>query len=336
MPKARLPKNKELPQGCRWKNGAIRYRENGKEITLGKTKAEAFRKLATITEAKKDHRTIAQLLDRYIIDVLPKKAIRTQSEQAKNAARLRDTLGDNPIEDIRPMDIYEYIDTRTAKTSARREIALLSHAYTKAVEWGYIDKHPFKGEIRIEGQKIKRRYIEDWEILECLSLPSFQKKGSVKMIQAYIRLKLLLGLRMSDMLRLKVSDCKDDYLEAYNQKTDTPINYRWTDTLRREIKNAIAVRPVDISPYIFCNKDGECYVNENGVPSGFTSMWQRFMTRVLEETKLEERFKEHDLRAKAGSDADTVERAQELLAHADKRTTEEFYRRKIKVINPAK
>jgi integrase len=57
-------------------------------------------------------------------------------------------------------------------------------------------------------------------------------------------------------------------------------------------------------------------------------MWQRFMDRVLAETKVRERFTEHDLRAKVGSDAVSLERARALLQHADSRTTERVYRRK--------
>ena len=57
-------------------------------------------------------------------------------------------------------------------------------------------------------------------------------------------------------------------------------------------------------------------------------MWQRFMDRVLTETAVVERFTEHDLRAKVGSDAESLERARVLLQHADTRTTLRVYRRK--------
>jgi hypothetical protein len=48
-------------------------------------------------------------------------------------------------------------------------------------------------------------------------------------------------------------------------------------------------------------------------------MWSRFMDRVLAETKVQERFTEHDLRAKVGSDAASLEKARALLQHADAR-----------------
>jgi hypothetical protein len=52
------------------------------------------------------------------------------------------------------------------------------------------------------------------------------------------------------------------------------------------------------------------------------------MDRVLAETKVQERFTEHDLRAKEGSDAASLEKSRALLQHADARTTARVYRRK--------
>lgn len=52
----------------------------------------------------------------------------------------------------------------------------------------------------------------------------------------------------------------------------------------------------------------------------------------VEETKVTERFTEHDLRAKVGSDAESLEHAKQLLAHSDSRLTERVYRRRPETI----
>jgi integrase len=62
----------------------------------------------------------------------------------------------------------------------------------------------------------------------------------------------------------------------------------------------------------------------------------RKLDRVLKETKVSDRFTEHDLRAKCASDADTLEHARALLSHADARTTEAIYRRKPERVKPLK
>jgi integrase len=101
------------------------------------------------------------------------------------------------------------------------------------------------------------------------------------------------------------------------------------------IAMAKAACPVKLSPYIFCNRLGKCCFNEiTGRAGGWDSMWRGFATRLLEETKVEEKFTEHDLRAKCASDASSLEYARSLLAHADSRLTDRVYRRKPEFVNP--
>ncbi|MGH1376646.1 MAG: tyrosine-type recombinase/integrase [Alphaproteobacteria bacterium] len=345
MPKKRTPENKGLPARCRWKNGAIRYRVpaglehhwDGKtEATLGKTLSEAYIALAEKEVQYTNNKTIGNILDRYIAEVTPTKKPRTQDNDHYFVKLIRDVFGDMPLEAIKPKHIYQYHDKRTAKVSAKREISLLSHAYQKAVEWGYIDAHPFKGEVVIGGEKPRDRYVEDWEVIECLSLPSAYPWDKTFVIQAYIRLKLLTGLRKTDMLSIAMSDIKDDGLHITTSKTGKKIIFTWTDALKEAIENAKACRPVDISPHLFCTKRGEAYINERGQYSGFNSIWRRFMKRVLEETKVSEKFTEHDIRGKVGSDAKDTQRAQKILTHTDVKTTLRSYRRGAEKVEPVK
>jgi integrase len=98
---------------------------------------------------------------------------------------------------------------------------------------------------------------------------------------------------------------------------------------------AIAARPLDIAPWLFCTKTGEGYFDEvTGKPHGWNSMWKRFMKRLLTETKITHRFTEHDLRAKCASDAETLGRAQQLLGHADSKITKRVYRRRPEIVKP--
>ena len=69
---------------------------------------------------------------------------------------------------------------------------------------------------------------------------------------------------------------------------------------------------------------------------GFKNIWGRSMKKALAETELTESFREHDLRAKVASDLDTLQQAQEQLAHSDSKVTNKHYRRKGTVVQPAK
>jgi hypothetical protein len=104
----------------------------------------------------------------------------------------------------------------------------------------------------------------------------------------------------------------------------------------RRSKNKRLLPPV-VSPWLFHTRKGDCYYDmERRKASGFQSVWQRSMKKALEETILEVRFTEHDLRAKVGSDLDSDQEAQRLLAHADAATTRKHYRRKGAKVVPAR
>lgn len=346
MPRPRLPRNRGLPARWHQRHGAYYYRVppgleaawDGRQwFRLGATLPEAFRVFAARVETAGQARTIGELLDRYALQVVPTKAPKTQASNVFALAKLRAVFGHMPLLPFPPRLVYQYVEKRQAKIAAHREIEVLSHAYTKAVEWGFVDRHPFKGQVRLTGEKPRQRYVEDWEIVECLSLPARRHKGSVAAVKAYLRLKLLTGLRRGDLLRLKTSDLTDEGIAVRTHKTGKSVVYLWTDELRRAVADARQARPVDISPWLFCNKRGEGYVDEQtGEAAGFKSIWQRFMARVIAETQVTEHFTEHDLRAKVGSDAESLARARALLAHVDDRTTQRVYRRKPERVKPAR
>jgi len=349
MPKSRKAQNRGLPERWRHKHGAYYYRvppgleelwDGKKEYHLGKTLPAAYKEWAKRLGSIDRTNTIGQLLDRYALEVVPTKAPATQHSNNRELKEIRNVFGHEPLGSMTPQKIYQYMDKRTAKSRGRKEIALLSHAYTKAVEWGLIDRHPFKTEVRLEGRKPRDRYIEDWEIAEVMKLESERKKGSILMVQAYIRLKTITGMARGDMLRLQPGqDFKDDGIHIQRHKTAKKTGkrtiYKWSPELTAAKDAALAARPVDIGPWLFCNKFGKGYIDEEtGEASGWDSIWGRFMDRLLTETKVKERFTEHDLRAKAGSDAETDEDARKMLSHANTSMTRKAYRRKPEEVTP--
>lgn len=361
MAKARLKENKGLP--LRWKvdHGAYYYRVppglehlwDGKKVfRLGDKLNEAYKVWADRVQRADTAKTIGQLLDRYLLEVIPSKSAASQTSNKGQLTMLRKVFGDHPLEPFTPQLVYQYVDRRSTKKkdpktgrttggriAALREVELLSHAFTKAVEWGFINRHPFAYQMRFENGPPRDRYVEDWEIIEALSIDSKRKKGSVLMIQAYIRLKLLTGLAQGDLLRLQEDQLKEDGIHTQRHKTKRKTGkrtiYEWSPELRKAVDMAKTSRSNPNSPFLFCNRYGQGYVNETtGKAPGWKSMWQRFFERVLQETEVKQNFTEHDLRAKVGSDADTLEHARALLAHADSKTTDRIYRRKAERVTP--
>jgi len=373
-PRRRLKENRGLPTRWRHTRGAYYYQvrkderpffDNKWTFRLGKSlsaaHAEFGKRLAGMKKAQEQQgiaaddpilQTVLQLLDRYERDVIPTKALRTQIDNRKYLVHLRKFFAGPPpalIVQIKARHAFAYVEWRVkgggGKRVARLEFALLSHAFTHALRWGApgLNEHPFIEKVRFEGaenSQARDRYIQDWELKEALSLPSFQKRGSVKMLQAYIRIKYITGLRRADMLRLRPSDFTDEGIFVKPRKTAKTTSHRktieWSDELREAVEDAKRARPVDISPWLFCDKFGECYVGEDGNAPGFDSIWKRFMSRLLKETKITERFQEKDIRGKTGSDSESDEDAQKRLGHADVAVTRKHYRRLGSKVKPLK
>lgn len=349
MPKPRNKENKSLPKRWIFEHGSYFYRvptglesqwEGKTKFKLGKSLPEAFAEFARrIDQPRGTINTLNDAFNRYLLQVVPTKAPASQASNHQQIKWLRKVFGDMPILPFAPMYIYKYIDMRTSKTSGHREIATLSHIYTKLIEWGEIDRHPFKGQVLLSGEKPRDRYVEDWEIVEFLSISAKPKTGAA-VIQAYTRLKLLTGMDKGTMLRLEPArNFTEEGILIQRNKTKNSSGkrtlYTWTKALRIAVDEAIAARPVHISPYLFCNKYGQSYVNElTGNPSGFKSLWDRYMKNVMENTTLVLRFTERDLRAKVSTDAESLEHAQALLSHTNSKITDAIYRRKPTKVHP--
>jgi len=100
---------------------------------------------------------------------------------------------------------------------------------------------------------------------------------------------------------------------AWNGKR---VIYEWSEQLRESVAMAKSVRPVSISPWLFCNRRGECCFNE-------TRPCRRMGHDVVQlhdagagGNDTAGALHRANLRAKCASDARTLEHAQALLAHA--------------------
>jgi integrase len=358
-PKKRLPKNRAYPSGWRWKNGAWRYRvpvaarhlwDNKSEYTLGKTDAEAYAEWSRrINAVGCELPTMAKLMDRYLLEVVPQKAERTQSGNRTSIARLRQVFGTMPPGAILPRHYNQYKHEALrayGKTSVNHDLEVLSHLLTMAVEWGAIDSNQLLGQVRKHATPPRDRLVQDWEISELLELPEPKNKRTarnVRLAKLYVQLKLMTGLRRGDILRLSLLDLKDDGIHVQPGKTRKTTGKRliieWdkagelkavTDQIR-----AIPPHRIGDTP-LFTTAQGKPYIKPDGSANAFDSLWQRFMDRVLDETKVSDRFQERDLRAKVASDSDTLQEASERLGHSGTQITQRVYRRKPVRVAPLK
>lgn len=277
---------------------------------------------------------MADLLDRYALEVIPTKAWKSQESNLISIRKLKPVFGHMPIDSVKPKHVYRFRDIRgrDGKTAANRDIEVLSHAFTKAIEWGLTENHPIKDKVTKFSTPPRKRYVEDWEIEEALKVAS-------PFISNYIRLKLLIGLRRGDMLSIKLSDLKNDGIHVTPRKTAHSSGKRmiieWSDELRFAVDEIKKVRKKINSIWLFHTNKGQPYIKDDGTANGFDSIWRRFMDKSIKETKLKERFTEHDLRAKVASDSE-INHAQQLLGHTNMELTNRVYRRKANIVKPTR
>ncbi len=180
--------------------GQERNWDGKKEFKLGKTLHEAYKVWADRLDDTFELTTCSNLMDRYLIEVVPAKSYKTQESDKLAVRRLRPVFGNMQPDDIQPSHAYKYFDLTFKKhgfTSAKHDISTFRHLLTKAVQWGVIKTNPLKGQIEFRkkdyGQKQRDRLVEDWEITEALSLNSNSR--GVLIAKPYIRFKLMTGLR---------------------------------------------------------------------------------------------------------------------------------------------
>ena len=325
----RRTKHRELPVRVYVHHGSYRYLpKGGKAVTLARVGdyAGMLRALAALQPQadRKPIRTIGDLLDRYGRDILPGKAERTRQDQARQLANLRRTFGLMDPRDLTQPMAAEYRDRRaaTAPTAANRELELLCHVCTMAVEWGAMPFHPLAG-LRKVPRPPRQRYVTDAEYAAVYQL-------AAPMIRCAMDLALLTGLRRGDLLALERRHMTEDGLEVRTSKTGAALLFTWTPALRQVVDDALR-QPPQVRQHILCNGKGRPYTR-----NGFDSVWQRLMDRATDpdlEGRIE-RFQFRDLRRKSATDEPDELVASQRLGHTSTAITARVYRVGAKPVRP--
>ncbi|MGB4498014.1 MAG: site-specific integrase [Methylococcaceae bacterium] len=162
-------------------------------------------------EAKKH--TLADLVDRYIKDVLPTKP-KQQVVQKQQLEWWRDKLGVYVLAEITPALIVECRDELLAGQTIRnkqrtpatvvRYMAALSHAFTIAVnEWQWIDDTPMRKVKKPIEARGRVRFLDD---IERAKLLAACKESPNKMLYVCVVMALSTGMRQSELMSLKWRD----------------------------------------------------------------------------------------------------------------------------------
>ncbi len=284
---------------------------------------------------------MAELIDEFMFVRRPQQvrkgeiAQSTYKEECKKVKNLRNSFGQMLPGEIEKVDIYEYIDWRTengAPIGVNREIALLGRILQHGERLGLIKQSPCVN-IQRNRETERTRYITDAEYQQFREFVAPRNP----LVSAYMDFKYVSGMRNGDILQLTKGKLSEDGIDCYISKNKQHRIMEWSPTLRLVTKNLIASnwkpkdpkKAVPSSVYLMHNRKGQPYTGD-----GWRAIFYRLMRQACKEGVLSEPFCDHDIRAKAGSDAKSVEEAAKFLVHLNIRVTQKHYRRKPEYIEP--
>jgi integrase len=296
-----------------------------KETPLGADYGIAIKKWAEIEHARVIPAAamlmFRHVADRYRAEVVPGKAPKTQRLNNRCITALLSFFDDPPapFESIRPIDIRQYLDWRTAKVMANREVSLFSHLWNWARGKGITDlPNPCEG-IRRNKEKGRDVYVED-ETYQAVYAHADQT------LRDAMDLAYLTGQRVADVWNMDERQLVGGSLLIRQAKTREKQEMGVTGELDALIKR-IAARK---KPLVV--RSTRLIVDADGQEIGRAALRYRFdKAREAAGVPIKD-FQFRDLRAKAGTDkADSsgdIRQAQAQLGHKHVTTTEIYVRKR--------
>lgn len=211
---------------CKDKDGKVRYhvqiRIKGSPPQHGsfkrKTDAErwiqhtesAIREGRHFKSSEAKRRTLGQMIDRYIADVLPTKK-KSEHKQTMQLNWWKNQIGSYYLCDITPSLIVEQRDILLKGVTCRNKVrnpatvvrymAVLSHAFTVAIkEWGWVDDSPLRKVTKPKESRGRIRFLDDNERVQLLQAC---KESPNPYLYTMVVLALSTGMRLGELKKIK-------------------------------------------------------------------------------------------------------------------------------------
>ena len=214
----------------------------------------------------------------------------------KKGEKVRKTFG---TEQGRAQSFFTRSNQPIRPASVNRELALLKHMYSKAVEWGKVKENPVKKVKLLKGEVKRVRFLLPDEIQQLLS-------NCADHLKPIVTVALHTGMRKGELLNLRWDQL--NFEQGIITLEDTKNHERRDIPMNETVKGALgSVEKKGES--VFCNEDGQTFANVR----------RSFDTAVRKSGITDFRF--HDLRhtfasnlVMEGVDIMTVK---ELMGHKD-------------------
>jgi integrase len=254
-------------------------------------------------------RTVRAAIDAYLAARGKDLAPGTLKSYGAYRKALERAFSEFTVEQIKPPHIRQYLDARTHKPAANREIKLLSACLNHAKGLGWLEVNPTLG-IRKHSETPRRRVFSDAELAAL-------REHAPERLRAMIDVSLLTAMRQGDLLRLRLSDATDEGLAVQQQKTGTRLLYQWTPALQEAVGRAKRLRKRVGSVWLFSDSGGAQIK-----ASSLQGAWARLRVKAgVADAHW------HDLRATSltwAKESAGIDYAQRLAGHASSRMTEAY------------
>lgn len=347
LPPRMLRRTKKLVSGRVWVGYYYNTRDaNGRriEIALGSDLNEAKRKWAELEcrPAPIETGLMDYVFQRYEREIVPLRAPATQRDYVANLKQLAKVFGNAPVDAITPQHVAQYRDRRGAKVRANRELALLSHVFNLAREWGFTSKdNPVRG-VRKNREEPRDFYVDEqvWSaVYGCAPVE----------LQDAMDLNYLSGQRPADVLKMSVTDIKEGALEVRQGKTNKRLRILLdlADGSRTELGlllDRIRARPRRVSSLFLVSTPAGVQLNRWTLRVRFDAARKAAAEAAEKDggpdgVALAERirkFQFRDIRPRAASDIGDLAAASKLLGHTEQQITRKVYRRVGETVKPTK
>lgn len=305
--------NRELPPRMiarRYPSGAVAYYYNGrkKRISLGRDLNRARLEWAKLENACMLPGTFSSVAEEWKAIELAKRGVYTQAQYEAYLIELLDAFGHIPLDAIGTVHCQNYLERRSAKVRANREISLLSTIFNWARRTGRtMVPNPVPG-IERNPEAPRGVYITDEEFNRARS-----SEEAPFWYQDALDLLLHAGQRPGDTLAMTWTHVLDGCLWVTQAKTGAKVRIEIEGELAAVLER-IRARPRKVrSVYLVADEHGQRITVDR-------------LQKMHVKARGDMRWQIRDVRKKTGTDVEDLRSAQRLLGHVSEATTARVYR----------
>ena len=295
-----------------WCNG-IRYKKSWGAISKGVAKQKDRKYRTEVLEGKHDLKSKRILFEtfaeKYLKFVGTENKPKTVRRKKVSLNMLSPHFAGKPLSSVNAWGLEHYKSLRKEEGRApgtiNRDIDCIRNMVRKAVEWGYLSRHPLRDVKRFKEVNDKMWVLtpeEEGSLLQACEKSAQRGTKHDKVFAKYLRdlvlVALKTGMRESEIFNIRKADVhlQERFIQITESKTgegrSVPINDSLRDLLEKRLQDPR-------SEYLFCDSRGrKLTVLTNAF---WNAVKQAGLIRIDAKTGKSFRFRFHDLRHSVGS-----------------------------------